>query len=381
MKADAMKLAFLYDFPYPWHVGGIEKIIRLEAEALARNAEVHFFTMLWPGMQRDFTDKRIHYHASYGASVKTMYRHRRRSIRKAMAFGLSAFRLFRYRFDVVIIDQFPLLQIFPVLVYRLFTGCKMVMKVAEVWDRDYWISYAGEIVGPVGYAYSRLAIRSADAYVAASYATAGKLEAIMHIDQRKISVFSPVLDTELMNSVKKSQKAKKVQLVFFGRFIKEKRIDKWIAIMGRLVKRQPNVKGILIGDGPELASIKALIRKSGLQKKISIMPPISSTKRLYSIISASSATLNMSEREGLSIMALESLALETPVVLPDYSPIPIEVKKMCIVADEQSIPAVIADIMEQKGKPMKNTDALAAFETSGIKGFYARLFKKLGVKW
>ncbi len=147
--------------------------------------------------------------------------------------------------------------------------------------------------------------------------------------------------------------------------------------MAKLTKMVPNAKGILIGDGPERTRLKALVRKFNLQKKVTVMLPIKSTKRLYSFINSSAATLNMSEREGLSMIALESLALNTPVVLPSYSPIPKEVKDMCIVAKEQNIPKILADIIKSKTAKPKNTDGLSFFETSGIKKFYASLFKKL----
>ena len=87
----------------------------------------------------------------------------------------------------------------------------------------------------------------------------------------------------------------------------------------------------------------------------------------------------MSEREGLSIIVLESLALGTPVLLPDYSPIPKEVKEMCIVRDEKNIPDAIVEILNSKDKRkyIKNRDNINTFSVSGINGFYSGLFKKL----
>lgn len=104
------------------------------------------------------------------------------------------------------------------------------------------------------------------------------------------------------------------------------------------------------------------------------------TKReLYEKIKGAKLLLQMSEREGLSIIVLESLALGTPVLIPDYSPIPEEVKRMCIVKDEISIPDAIAEVVESsdKGRYIRDKEGLAAYSTSKVNEFYASLFRKL----
>lgn len=374
-----MKIAFLYDLPFPWHTGGIEKINWLESEALANDNEVHFFTMQWPSMRRDFIADKVHYHTRFSASTQTMYKHKRRSIRKAVQFSLNAFMLFRYKFDVVIIDQFPFLQIFPVMLYKLLTGSKIIIRVAEVWDRKYWISYAGPIVGTIGYFYSRIFIKNADQYIANSYITAEKLEKMMHVDRSKINVFSPVIDTKMIERIKSTHLPKGPVVLFAGRFIKEKRLDLWIQAVNSLCELDNSARGLLIGDGPELQTIKENVKNLNLAKKIKIMRPIKSTYKLYEIMNKSSVTLNMSEREGLSMIALESLSLCTPVVLPSYSPIPKEVKQMCIVAKPQDIPRILFRIIKNKEKP-KDTRGLSAFKTSEISAFYKKLFKKMNMR-
>jgi hypothetical protein len=45
-----MRMAFAYDVPYPWHVGGIEVLNYNEVKELAKRHGVHFFTTKWPGM-------------------------------------------------------------------------------------------------------------------------------------------------------------------------------------------------------------------------------------------------------------------------------------------------------------------------------------------
>ena len=54
--------------------------------------------------------------------------------------------------------------------------------------------------------------------------------------------------------------------------------------------------------------------------------------------------------EGLSAIAIESTALGTAPVLPDYTPIPDEVKELSIVRDVEDIPKAIASIASGRVK-------------------------------
>ncbi len=376
----SMRIAFVYDFPYPWHAGGIEKIDKIESEGLAKEHEVHYYTMLWPGMRPEFTRNRVRFHAYWPASRETMYLHRRRSIRKAMMFALTSFRIYRERFDVVVIDAFPYLQIPIIRLYGLLTGCKVVMHVAEVWDAEYWRKYAGPVFGPLGSFFSNAVMR-ADAYIANSYDTKRRLQDIMHISPERIEVFAPVLDAALIESVRSKAKRRGNTIAFAGRFIKEKRLDKWLYEFAEVSRSVPRLHGLIIGDGPERVYIAKLTRALKLQDRVKLVKPIPTTRGLYARLSGCKALLNMSEREGLSIVTLESLSLGVPVVLPDYSPIPEDIKAMCVVEHEVGIPRALTQIMnsDSPGSFIRDRERLGIFQTSGVKKFYDRLFRKLGL--
>lgn len=132
-----MKIAFVYDVPYPWHKGGIEHILAEEAEALAKEHEVHFFTLRWPGMGKTFKRNGVHYHTFGRANEGNTYRHGRRSIREAFVFAFYALTIFRGGFDAVITDEFPVLHLLFIRVYQALTKCKLIIRVDEVWDKEY----------------------------------------------------------------------------------------------------------------------------------------------------------------------------------------------------------------------------------------------------
>ncbi len=145
-------------------------------------------------------------------------------------------------------------------------------------------------------------------------------------------------------------------------------------------KRRNDAEALVIGDGPERGNIASMIKNNGLSGAVELRPFFEDKKDFYKAVAGSSVFLNVSEREGLSIVSIESVLLGTPVVLPRGSPVPEEVKAMCVVADEKEIPGMVLKIINSKGKAryIKNSGNAARFEVSKIPETYSRIFKLLG---
>ena len=203
---------------------------------------------------------------------------------------------------------------------------------------------------------------------------------MLGVDRDRINVFSPVVDDVTIRNIKQGKRSNTI--IFSGRLIKEKRFDKWLNVVKEVSKRIPSLKAVLIGEGPESENIKRMIANYGLGKTVEFRKfyPESRIRELYSAIKSAGLLLNMSEREGLSIIGLQSLALGTPVVLPDYSPIPKEVKEMCVVESERNIANTVVKILTSGNKKryIRNMDKLKAFSKSSVNDFYNRMFEKPG---
>ena len=372
-----MRIAFAYDLPYPWHIGGIEQINATEAEELAKANEVHFFTMRWPNMPSTTVRNGVNYHAWYPASINTVYRHGRRSIRKALAFSFGLLRLFGYRFDLLVIDQFPYLHIPIAVVYAKLTGCKLVIRVAEVWSLDYWKSYLG-VLGAPAHSLAISLSKMGDHYIANSQKTMQQLEQI-GVKRSKIKVFAPVLNKEALDFALKSSHTKRRRVVFSGRLIKEKRIDAWIRAVGKASKLDSRINGTIIGKGAEEASLKKLVKDLKLDHVVSFKRFFKSKSSLYKYIAESSVLLNMSSREGLSIITLEAIALGTRVLLPSDSPIPEDIKEMCTVAEESAIPMALKRICSNPEQKRERIQSLERYYSSNVVSFYSALTKEMGL--
>ncbi len=374
-----MKIAFVYDVAYPWHVGGAEAVTFEEARGLAKEHEVHFFTMKWPKMGEEFVHERIIYHARRGINQDRLYRHGRRSIMEAVFFSVGLLRMFRHDFDVVISNYFPILDAPFVYLYCKLKGAKYIMEVDEVWDRNYWESYLGQFLGSIASAYSSFAIKLADHYICISSATADKVAA-EGIQRSRITTYCPVINDEELSRIKGGNP--KMRVVFSGRFIREKRLDKWLDVIEKASDSVKGIEALVVGSGPEKEGIEAIVKRRKLGRIVKIVPFYERKEDFYRMLKESALLLNMSEREGLSIICMESVALGVPVVLPTYSPIPEEIKEMCVVRNERAVPSAVIEILKShdRSRFVRNTKNLRGFSTSRIGEVYAAVFKKLGLQ-
>jgi len=381
MPGQRLKVGFISDAVFPWHVGGLEATERTEAEVVAKRHEVHFLSMRWPGMKSEFTDHGISYHAFIDTDKETFYSHGRRSIRVSLLFVISCFRIFGYRFDVIVANMFPFLHLPVLKLYCKLTGCRLVIDVAEVWTRDFWVNYIGGFVGGLAYEFSEYFFRSADFYICNADATKNRLIA-EGVGSKIIGVFSPILDDMAMARIRRSAK-KTNQIVFVGRLIKEKRVDLLLRVLARTKEQMPDIRAVIIGDGPEKKAIAKEITRLGLSKNVRLLPFFKDANRMYKEIACSSLFLQMSGREGLSRSTLESIALGTPVVAPKDTPLPEEVSRMCQIAGIDSMPALIKKITRTKNpsKYIRNSDGLAQFYSSSIPAFYSEAFRRMGLLW
>jgi glycosyltransferase involved in cell wall biosynthesis len=373
-----VRIAFVSDAVYPWHFGGVEVLEHTEARTLAKAHDVHFFSMQWPGMGKTFRQEGITYHTSHRVTQNKFYRHGRRSIREALVFSVSLFRIFRYKFDFVIANEFPVLHLPILKLYCMLRGCKLIVNVYEVWNKKYWTQYLGLLPGLLANAYASVSLTVADAYITISSTTMNNLIAA-GVRRRRIRVFSPVIDDRFISGINAGKKGR--SMIFWGRLIKEKRLDKWLVVVRQMSRKMRDLRAVIIGDGPERKNVEKTIREFGLKGVVELRHSYSNERRreLFKAVKEAGLLLQMSEREGLSLIVLESIALGTPVLVPSYSPIPKEVRDMCVVADESRLAGAAARILssDDKSRYIKNRANLKEFYISNIDHFYSELFTAL----
>lgn len=378
-----MRIAFVSDVVYPYVKGGVESMEASEMRELAKRNEVYCLSMRFPGMHERFVSHGVRHITVAQAPAHGLYTKRgTRSISAAESFarGLeAAFSAPGMRFDVMQVNMFPYLHLGAATAYCMRTGCKLVMDVAEVWDSKRWTEYLGALRGRMAHYYvsTSRAVRGADFYIANSSSTRDALVSL-GIPGSKTAVFAPVLDMKYTRW-RVRRKAHPMDVVIWGRLIKEKRIDMWLDAVAGARRLNRLVTGTIIGDGPERRTIERRIRELGLEGTVRLLPSIESRRALFGVIANSGVLLQMSEREGLSMTVLESLALGTPVILPNDTPIPREVKDMCEVSWIEDIPRKIVEVLEgsERRAYLPDMIELGRFSTAAIPRFYSQLFGKL----
>ncbi|MGC8662364.1 MAG: glycosyltransferase family 4 protein [Candidatus Micrarchaeia archaeon] len=347
-----MKIAFAYDSAYPWFNGGIEKRRFIIMENLVNKGyEVHCFTMQREGMPgKEFKYKGISYHCcGVAMPLEKMYIHNRRNIIWPLKYAiLIPFKLAKYdNFDIIDADAFPFLHLFTIWIYAKLKRIKFVITWHEVWKKEYWQKYIGEILGSVGYFVEYLSSKLTQNIISNSKATAAML---LSEFGRKSIIFPAAVSSSELDIGKEKRKN---QFIFAGRLIHEKRVD---MVLKAISKTDANAK--IIGIGPEEDSLKKLARELGVIDRVSFEKNVS-REELFKNIKRSKALLMFSSREGLSLITIEAMMLGTPVLVVGSTSLPDEVKELCTVIDENNLEKGMRDFLKNYEKYEKRANEVS----------------------
>lgn len=108
---------------------------------------------------------------------------------------------------------------------------------------------------------------------------------------------------------------KNIVLLYAGQFRRDKRVELLVDAMQYL---NPEVKLLLVGDGPEKNTVLKKIKKLGLQDRVMVHKPVDSHK-LVDFYNGADIYVNASISETMGISMLEAMACGLPVVAA-YSP-------------------------------------------------------------
>jgi len=306
----ATRLCLVYDCLFPWTVGGAERWYRALAERLA--AEGHDVTYLtlrqWAGDSPPRIDNvrvvavgpRLPlYHPASG----------RRRIWPPLRFGLGVARhLLRHgrRYDVVHTASFPFFSPLAAALLRRWGRYRLVVDWWEVWTRAYWRDYLGPVAGLVGWAVQRACVRLPQRPVCFSRLHADRLQ-----DEgmrREPLVLRGVYDGP--NPVDRPLPAEPFVL-FAGRLIPEKRAAALVPAIAEARRRLPGLRGKLVGDGPERATIAHLIAEHGLDDAVEL-PGFVDEPTLDAALRRALCLVLPSRREGYGLVVVEAAARGTP---------------------------------------------------------------------
>ena len=172
----------------------------------------------------------------------------------------------------------------------------------EFWG-DHWSEYLDHrgAVARVARAVEAGAVRLGGHQVAVSPFTADRLVA-SGLPRHRIRVVGNGLTLREFDAAQRS--AIRSDIVYVGRLIDEKRVDLLIAAVAQLRDEMPELRCLVIGDGPQRAALEAQVARAGIGSQVRFLGQVEEADKA-GLLKASRILVLPSTREGFGIAAIE----------------------------------------------------------------------------
>jgi glycosyltransferase involved in cell wall biosynthesis len=307
-----MRICLVYDCLFPYTVGGGERWYRNVAERLA--AEGHRVTYLtlrqWgrqekphvPGVEVIAVGPRMGLYAAGG----------RRKVLPPLVYGAGVLlHLLRRgrRYDVVHTASFPYFSLLAAALVRPLGRFRLVVDWFELWSRDYWLDYLGAAGGRVGWLVQRLCARLPHGAFCFSRLHAARL----HESGFRGEV--TILEGMYAGGHDGGDPLPAEPIVVFaGRHIPDKRVPALVRGFERALRRAPELRFEIYGDGPERAAVQELVRARRLEDRVDL-PGFVEPERIDTALRRALCMVLPSRREGYGMVVVEAAARGTPSVV------------------------------------------------------------------
>jgi glycosyltransferase involved in cell wall biosynthesis len=307
----AVRICIVYDCLFPWTVGGAERWYRNLADELARaDHEVAYLTRRqWAEAEEPQIDGVRVFAVSGEAELYGADGNRR--VGPPLRFGLGVLRhLVRHRrdYDAVHLCAFPYFSLLAARLALIGTRAQIGVDWFEVWTRDYWLGYLGPVGGRIGHAVQRLCVRATPQAFVFSRLHARRLaeeglrgEPVVLAGLYAGEPLDPALEPERL-------------VVFAGRHIAEKRAPAVPAAIAAARARIPELRGLILGDGPQRPQVLAAIAQLGLNGSVEA-PGFVASDVVRDALTRALCLLLPSAREGYGLVVIEAAAAGTPSIV------------------------------------------------------------------
>ncbi|MCE5213367.1 MAG: glycosyltransferase family 4 protein [Methanobacterium sp.] len=309
-----MKIAYVYDAVYPWVKGGAEKrVYELAKRLAARGHDVHWYGMgYWlTNGEKNIERDGIKFHAV--CRPLELYEGDRRSIKQAIYFSwMLLFKLRAGKYDIIDCQGFPFFSCYAAKINTFFGRSALIITLHEVWN-NYWYEYLGK-AGFFGKLTEKIMVNLTNKIITVSNKTKEDLKELK--PSEKSIIIPNGIDLEEIDSI--DPYYEKSDIIFVGRLIKEKNTDLLIKSIIQVKKSFPNIKCVIIGEGPEKQNLESLIDEYHLEENIQFLGFLDDYHNIIAHMKSSKVLALPSQREGFGIVVLEANACGLPAVVIDY---------------------------------------------------------------
>jgi glycosyltransferase involved in cell wall biosynthesis len=307
-----VRVCIVYDCLYPYTVGGAERWYRNLAERLAAAGhEVTYLTLRqWPRGERPaLRGVRV---VEAGPRMALYADPGRRRTLPPLVFGAGVlWHLLRHgrRYDVVHTASFPYFSLLAAGVARPAHRFRLLVDWHEVWTRGYWREYLGRVGGDIGYAVQLACVHVPQRAFCFSRLHAGRLR------EEGLRGELEVLEGEYAGSLEARPPVPVEPIVVAAaRHIPEKRLPALPPAIALARQRAPELRGVILGDGPDRGAVEAAIAAAGLDGVVSA-PGFVSADEVDAALGRALCMVLPSRREGYGMVVVEAASHGTPSVV------------------------------------------------------------------
>jgi glycosyltransferase involved in cell wall biosynthesis len=306
-----MRICIVYDCLFPHTVGGAERWYHnLSARLAAAGHEVTYLTLhQWDERPRAPEGVRV---VAVGPRMELYTESGRRRILPPLVFGLGVLvHLLRRgrRYEVLHTASFPYFSLLAAGAVRPLAGFSIVADWHEVWSASYWREYLGRLGGAAGRSVQMLCARIPQRAFCFSRLHAERLR------REGLRGEVTVLGGQYAESHAPPVAEPVAPLVVFaGRLIPEKRAPLAVAAFAAALRRIPELRGELYGDGPEREAVLAAIAEHGLAERLHA-PGFVPAAEIDAALRTAMCMLSTSSREGYGMVVVEAAARATPSIV------------------------------------------------------------------
>ncbi|MGZ4358283.1 MAG: glycosyltransferase family 4 protein [Gaiellaceae bacterium] len=309
--SERMRICFVYDQLYPRSVGGMEHWFR--ELSLSLSGAGHDVTYLTVGSRRALSENGIPGGRLIGLGRdRVTYGATRRNLLPPLIFGIAVFRhLLRNgdRYDLVQVGSFPFFPLLAAAALARRRRFRLVVAWPEVWTAAYWRSYAGPVLGRIGWLVERACLRTRHQAICISEMHARRLVAFGHEGEPILfrGLYAGPVGRVSIDEVRPS-------VVYAGRFVREKGVPALVRAFAELAPSHPELRLELFGDGPQRPDVEALVRELGLVERVRVAGVVSEAE-VAAAVATAACVATASEREGYGLLPVEAAARGTPTVV------------------------------------------------------------------
>jgi glycosyltransferase involved in cell wall biosynthesis len=239
-------------------------------------------------------------------------------IREATLYPLRVLRSSFFRFkdypNIIIASSHLLYDVLPSLILRIRSKSKLVIYVHGIFLRD----DAKGILRAIATWSEKISLflcKKADLIFVVNPDIKDTLVARGYRPD-KIIVTGNGVERDLINSIKVDEK--KFDGCFCGRIVEKKGVYDLLDIWEKVLKKFPQSRLVIIGDGSDYSKVAENVKNKGLDKSITLTGFVSETDKI-SLIKSSRIFISPSHEESWGIAVSEALACGLAVICYDLT--------------------------------------------------------------